>query len=322
MFETYEEIRQWREETMGSVVDDHRQLNAFHDQLMYQTLRIAKETVESEQGPPPAPFAFFLMGSAGRSEQSVWSDQDHGIIFEGASQCQEYFLNLGAEVSHGLAIAGYEKCEGNVMASNPLWCRSIESYKKQIHDWLNEDSWQSLRNFSIFFDSRVLDGNDEFLLKVKRESFSILEGRPHLYSRLVENFEFIKKGVGVFGQLLSEQRQGMKGEIHLKETAYFPYVNALRILSLKKGVSAAPTLDRFEILSYSYPFIEAYENDFRDLLKFRLRYKKEAESYEKIHLLPLDRLSKQDKQQLKHLIKRGQQLFAKSKSILKEESSL
>ncbi|MGP4074959.1 DUF294 nucleotidyltransferase-like domain-containing protein [Halobacillus sp. K22] len=322
MFETYDEISQWREETMGSVADDYRQLNAFHDQLMYQTLRIAQETIESEQGPPPAPFAFFLMGSAGRSEQSVWSDQDHGIIFDGASHCQDYFLKLGAEISHGLAIAGYEKCEGNVMASNPLWCRSIESYKKQIQDWLNEESWQSLRNFSILFDSRVLDGNEEFLLRMKRKSFAVLEDQPHLYSRLVDNFEFIKKGVGVFGQLLTEQRQGMKGEIHLKETAYFPYVNALRILALKKGVSAAPTLDRFEILSYSYPFIEAYENDFRKLLNFRLRYKKAAVSYEKVHLLPLDQMSKQDKQELKHLIKRGQQLFAKSKSVLKEESSL
>lgn len=322
MFETYREVQQWREETLDSVAEDHHQLNAFHDQLMFQTLQIAQRTIESEQGPPPAPFAFFLMGSAGRFEQSVWSDQDHGIIYQGAPHCQEYFLNLGAEISYGLELVGYEKCEGNVMASNPLWCRSVGAYKDQVSEWLNEDSWQALRNFSILFDSRVLQGSDDFLLEVKRHAFLILEEHPRLYSRLIDNFEFIKKGVGVFGQLLPERRQGMNGEIHLKETVYFPYVNALRILALRKGVSLAPTLDRFEVLVYSFPFIETYEKDFRQLLSFRLKYKREALSYDKVHLLSLDRLSKSDKQELKYLIRRGQQLFFKAKSVLKEEGSL
>ncbi|KHE73059.1 DUF294 nucleotidyltransferase-like domain-containing protein, partial [Halobacillus sp. BBL2006] len=312
----------WREKTLDSVADDHLQLNAFHDQLMYQTISIAQDKIESEQGKSPAPFAFFLMGSAGRFEQSVWSDQDHGIVFDGPDHYQDYFLNLGAEISHGLEVVGYEKCEGNVMASNPLWCQSIESFNKQMEEWLDEESWQSLRNFSIFIDSRVLDGNEDYLLQVKKTCFNILENNPHLYSRLIDNFEFIKKGVGVFGQLLPEQRQGVNGEIHLKQTAYFPYVNALRILALKKGVSAAPTLERFEILNYNYPFIEAYEKDFRELLEFRLRFRKEATSYDKVHLLPIARLSRQDKQELKHLIKRGQKLFSKSKSMLHEEDAL
>ncbi|ARI78983.1 DUF294 nucleotidyltransferase-like domain-containing protein [Halobacillus mangrovi] len=322
MFNTYEEIKQWREETLDSVADDHHQLNAFHDQVMYQTVRIAMDHIESEQGKPPAPFAFFLMGSAGRCEQSVWSDQDHGIIFNGSTDFQEYFLNLGTEISYGMGVVGYEKCEGNVMASNALWCQSMGSFEKLIEEWLLEESWQSLRNFSIFIDSRVLVGDENLLMQLKNASFSMLEDHPHLYSRLIDNFEFIKKGVGVFGQLLPEHGQGLDGEIHLKQTAYFPYVNALRVLALKKGVCAAPTLDRFEILTYNYPFLEAYEKNFRELLDFRLKFRKSATSYEKVHLLPLKVLSKQDKQKLKFLIRRGQKLFSKCKSMLHEEDAL
>ncbi|MFG6150164.1 DUF294 nucleotidyltransferase-like domain-containing protein [Halobacillus sp. B23F22_1] len=320
MFQTYEQIKRWRHETMPSVADDHFQLNAFHDQLMYQTVGIAKAKVESEQGTLPAPFAFFLMGSAGRFEQSVWSDQDHGIVFEGDDQ--NYFLKLGEEISHGLAIVGYELCEGKVMASNSLWCQSMNSFKNQIADWLEEANWQSLRNFSILCDSRVLDGNEELLLQLKREAFTLLENEPHLYARLMENFEFIKKGVGVFGQLLPEQRQGMKGEIHLKETAYFPYVNAIRILALRNGLSTAPTLERLVSLADTHPFVNEYDQDFRKLLDYRLRLRKEAANYDKVHLLPIAQLSRQDKQELKYLIKRGNQLFSKAKSILKEEGAL
>ncbi|MCP3028573.1 DUF294 nucleotidyltransferase-like domain-containing protein [Halobacillus sp. A5] len=320
MFQTYEDIKQWRLETIPSIADDHFQLNAFHDQVMYQTVGIAKTKLESEQGIPPAPFAFFLMGSAGRFEQSVWSDQDHGLIFESGDQ--DYFLKLGDEISHGLAVAGYELCEGRVMASNPLWCQSAEAYKEQVGAWLEEASWQSMRNFSILFDSRVLYGDEELLLQLKQDAFTMLEREPQLYARLMENFEFIKKGVGVFGQLLTEQRQGMKGEIHLKETAYFPYVNAIRILALRKGVSDASTLDRFISLGDTFPFIKEYEQDFRQLLDFRLQFRKEAANYEKVHLLPIERLSREDKQKLKYLIRRGNQLFAKAKSILKEEGAL
>ncbi|MCP3029864.1 DUF294 nucleotidyltransferase-like domain-containing protein [Halobacillus sp. A1] len=322
MFSTYEELKQWRENTIRSVADDHLQLNAFHDQLMYQAATIAMDKIESEQGNPPAPFAFFVMGSAGRFEQSVWSDQDHGIVFDGDENVQHYFLELGEEISRGLATVGYEWCEGQVMASNPLWCRSVVSFQDQISEWLDEASWQSLRNFSIIIDSRVLYGKEELLERVKHEAYSRLENHPSLYARLVDNFEFIKKGVGVFGQLLPDQRQGMKGDIHLKETAYFPYVNALRILALRSGAMAAPTISRFEALKGKYPFIEEYEKDFRHLLEFRLRLRQGAENYEKVHLLPIDRLTKEEKQELKYLIRRGNQLFAKSKSIVRKELRL
>ncbi|MFC7322544.1 DUF294 nucleotidyltransferase-like domain-containing protein [Halobacillus campisalis] len=322
MFNTYEGLKQWRKDTIRSVADDHFQLNAFHDQLMYQTVTIAMDKIEREQGNPPAPFAFFVMGSAGRFEQSVWSDQDHGIVFDGNENVQHYFLNLGEEVSRGLAVVGYEWCEGQVMASNPMWCRSTVSFQAQNSDWLDEASWQSLRNFSILFDSRVLYGKEELLERVKHEAFSRLEKHPSLYARLVDNFEFIKKGVGVFGQLLPDQRQGMKGDIHLKETAYFPYVNALRILALRSGTTAAPTISRFEALKDTYPFIVEYEKDFRHLLDFRLRFRQGAENYEKVHLLPIDHLSKEEKLELKYLIKRGKQLFAKSKSIVRKELKL
>ncbi|MBA2176652.1 hypothetical protein H0266_17325 [Halobacillus locisalis] len=317
MFTTYNELKQWREETLESVAGDHFQLNAFHDQLIYQTVALAKDKVESEQGSPPAPFAFFLMGSAGRYEQSVWSDQDHGILFEGDNQ--EYFLRLGSEISDGLAVVGYEYCEGDVMASNPLWCQSYHSFEKQTLDWLNEASWQTMRHFSILFDSRVLVGEAEYLLALKQRIFKALQEEPRLMSRFIDNVNYIKKGIGVFGQLLPEQQGEKRGTIQLKQTAYFPYVNALRILALFQGVSSPSTISRFEQLAGTYPSIAEYEKDFRELLDFRLRFRKEASSYEMVHLLPLECLSKHDKQQLKRLIKRGQSLFSAAKSIVKEE---
>ncbi|WP_082235379.1 DUF294 nucleotidyltransferase-like domain-containing protein [Halobacillus massiliensis] len=319
MGKTYEELKMRRQQEIQSAASTPLKLNEFHDELMMETFVIAKEKIEKEQGKPPAPFAFFLMGSAGRFEQQVWSDQDHGIIFEGEDHDQDYFLKLGSEVSRGLAIVGYELCEGKVMASNPLWCQSVSSYKKQIANWLEEASWQSLRNYSILFDSRVLTGEERLLHEIKQEGFSLLGENPHLYERLIDNFEFMKKGIGFFGQLLTEQSNGRRGDIHLKETVYFPYVNALRILAFKKEVNTASTIERFHSLRWSYPFLKAYEKDFQELLEFRLRLTKDVDTYDEVHLVPLDSLSKKERQKMKYLIKRGKELYTKTKTVLKEE---
>jgi CBS domain-containing protein len=319
MFNSYEEIRNWRENMIDSVSGDHLQLNAFHDQLFHHAFGLAKEKVEREQGPPPAPFAFYLMGSAGRFEQSVWSDQDHGIVFDGGQEHQRYFLDLGEEIKEGLAVIGYERCEGNVMASNPLWCQSVEVLTAQISEWLREASWQKLRHFLIFFDSRVLLGEMELLLEVKKQAFSILEEEPWLFSRLIDNVNYVKKGVGVFGQLLPDYSGERKGNFNLKQTVYFPYVNALRILALLHHVSSPSTLSRFEAIKTIYPTVADFEQDFHQLLKHRLQLRNKAESYENVHMLKVDKLSKKDKQQLKTSIRRGQKLYSIAKSIIREE---
>lgn len=320
MFTTYKQLKQWREEILDSVADDHFQLNAFHDQLIYQTVELAMNKIESEQGSPPAPFAFFLMGSAGRFEQSMWSDQDHGILFEGDHQ--EYFLKLGEEISDGLAVVGYVYCEGNVMASNALWCQSVDSFYTQIEGWLKEADWSSLRNFSIFFDSRVLIGERDYLNKIKEKVFTFLSDHPDLYSRFVDNVHLIKKGIGIFGQLLPEQKGENEGDINIKQTAYFPYVNALRTLALLRGVYASSTLSRFSELKERYPSIAPFEKDFHSLLEFRLRYQTKSSTYEGVHLLPVKQLTKDDKQQLKVWIKHGHHLLSTMKSIMRKEGAL
>ncbi|MBN9653552.1 hypothetical protein J0K78_04665 [Halobacillus sp. GSS1] len=318
MFKTYEEIREWREEMIESVSGDHLQLNAFHDQLIHHTFHLAKEKVEREQGPPPAPFAFFLMGSAGRYEQSLWSDQDHGIIFDGDEKHQDYYLLLGKEIREGMAVVGYERCEGNVMASNPLWCQSMELFTVQITEWLKEAEWQALRHFLIFFDSRVLVGERDLLFQVKKASFAVIDEEPALLTRLLDNVNYVKKGVGVFGQLLPDYSGEKKGHFNLKQTVYFPYINALRILSLFHHVTSSSTLSRFEALRSLYPTLSDYENDFRQFLQQRLKLKKDAGDYQHVHVIKVEQLLKEEKQQLKKQVKRAQKLHQMAKTIIKE----
>ncbi len=314
---SYEEINAQRQSLMAAAAD-HQKLNSYHDQLMANTVRLALEKVKGELGDPPAPFAFFLMGSAGRFEQSVWSDQDHGLVFAGDDSSKSYFLRAGVEIADALEAVGYERCDGEVMSCNPLWCKSVEGWHRQVTEWLTEASWQSLRHFSTFFDSRVLIGNTDYLAALKQTAFSILEKQPGLYRRLIDNVDFYRKGIGIFGQLLPERQGEQTGSIHLKQKAFFPYVNALRLLALKNKIYAPSTLSRFNQLPEEDRFLKTYEKDFRALLDFRLKFRRDAKTYKEVHLVPIQDLNRQEKQELKNMMRKGYKLFSKTKSKIEE----
>ena len=273
---SYSQLKQWRAQNIRFVSSDPQRLNQFHDKIMVNTIELAIDKIKDEQGLPPASFSFFVMGSAGRCEQSVWSDQDHGIIFDGSEEFVSYFLRLGEEVTRALSIIGYDFCEGKVMASNSLWCKSMASWEEQILGWLDEESWESLRYFSTFFDSRVLIGDEKFLIRLKEIAFLKLGANPKLYFRLLDNVSRLKKGVGFFGQLLTSDAGGESGTVNLKESVFFPYVNSIRLLALKANITYPSTLVRFRLLSGIYPTVIPYEIDFVNLLNYRLRFQKRA----------------------------------------------
>jgi CBS domain-containing protein len=106
-------------------------------------------------GNPPTEFVFMIMGSEGRKEQTLKTDQDNAIVYrdvnkESESRVQEYFLHLGEKVCSWLDQTGYAFCEGDNMAKNPKWCQPLSFGKSIFHPgFIRED----LKNFSnrVFF---------------------------------------------------------------------------------------------------------------------------------------------------------------------------
>lgn len=322
MRESYQELRTWRETMIPGLLTDSKELNVFHDQLISRTVKLAEERVRNEQGMPPAPFSFYLMGSAGRGEQSIWSDQDHGLIFEGGRSDQDYFLTLGAEIKRGLAAVGYEECEGDVMSSNPVWCQPKEEMKQQVSGWLQRGDWQALRHMQIFFDSRVLVGEKDRLAPVKNEIFTAFQEHPHLYQRVVENVKLIKKGKGVFGQLLPEQKGSRQGSVDLKQTIYFPFVNAARLLAFYKQLHVPSTLSRYDYLEEDFPELHFYKQQFQEFLQFRLHKVEESDGYGGVHYVPVHSLKAEDKKRLKSWMKYGHEAIEHAKAVLSKEGVL
>ena len=122
------------------------------DAILQRLIEIALE----QNGPPPEPFVFMIMGSEGRREQTLKTDQDNAIIFQDVPEdrlpvVQDYFLNLGKTVCTWLDETGYDFCKGGVMAMNPNWCKPLSAWRDKFSNWIHTADGRGSAAFEHLF---------------------------------------------------------------------------------------------------------------------------------------------------------------------------
>ena len=205
-------------------------------------------------GAPPTPFAFIAMGSQGRQEQTLVTDQDNGIIFlppadADPKQAGEYFLQLGKRVCDGLNQAGYPYCRGGVMASNPRWCRSLPDWLSGFDEWVQKSEEQEVIDLSIFFDFRTVYGEAELTSELRQHIHKALRDTPSFLHHLARNALAFKPPIRLPGNIyLSGGATEHAGEINLKD-AMMPMVSFARLYALRHQIDQTHTLKRIEALA-------------------------------------------------------------------------
>jgi PAS domain S-box-containing protein len=204
-----------------------------------------------EMEPPPAPFAFIALGSQGRQELNLLSDQDNGIVYslsdgDDAAQARDYFLKLGARVSAGLRDAGYPFCRGNVMASNPRWCRSLPEWLASFEAWVRQAEPQEIADLSITLDFRAVHGDAELTREMRRRIHALLQGEPAFLQPFAQNALSFKPPLRL-GNLYLGGDGEHAGEIDLKD-ATMPIVSFARLYALRHAIDEAGTLARLNAL--------------------------------------------------------------------------
>ncbi len=207
-----------------------------------------------ELGPPPAAFTFIAMGSQGRQEQTLVTDQDNGIIFaptedSDLARVSDYFLRLGKRVCDGLRLAGYPPCRGAVMASNPRWCRSLPDWIAGFDAWIRTPEPQEIISLSIFFDFRPVYGDADLAHELRRAIHAALADEPAFFHLFAQNAMMFKPPVRLLGNIyLGGGATEHAGEINLKD-AMMPMVSFARLYALRHRISQTHTLERIEALT-------------------------------------------------------------------------
>ncbi|MCC6580194.1 MAG: cache domain-containing protein [Phycisphaeraceae bacterium] len=218
------------------------------DAVVESLLRMALR----EMGPPPAPFVFLIMGSEGRREQTLHTDQDNALLFadvreEELDAAKAYFLALGRQVCDRLHDAGYARCNGQVMAMNPKWCQPLSAWKRHFSGWIRTLEADDLLQAKIFFDFRGGHGESALADELRRHLDAELAGHARFFAQLARNILLYVPPLGVFGHFQLEQTPDGRRALNIK-AAMTPIVDFTRIYALRHGVKATNTLERLEHL--------------------------------------------------------------------------
>jgi CBS domain-containing protein len=220
-------------------------ITAFSDAILDKVIRFAV----AKLGDPPCKFAFMIMGSEGREEQTLKTDQDNAIVYEDIEdevlhkKVQSYFSELANNICTMLDKAGFAFCEGNIMAMNPKWCQPLSVWKKYFHKWIHAADLEDLLNSSIFFDFKGAWGNLELTDELHSYLNKSIEGWAGFLRHLTENALYFKPPIGFFRNFVVESKGEHKDSFDLK-IAMIPITDCSRIYALKNGIKEKNTLSR------------------------------------------------------------------------------
>ncbi len=208
--------------------------------LSARSVSLALDRLKQEgHGDPPAPWCFFLLGSAGRGESLLGADQDNGLIHWGNDTDDAWFAELGAYVRDYLDEAGIARCKGGVMAANPAWRGTNESWRARISAWLRRARPEDLLNVDIFFDLIPVAGDPAMGRALHADAIEVAAQHPTFLALLAESVQSYTPRFGLFGQPLAED-----GRVDLKRNGLLPLVSFARALALRIGSSVRPTPER------------------------------------------------------------------------------
>lgn len=270
---------------LGNLIEDEipafhtlKIITEFNDRLIKQCVKMAEEETRKDYGEPPVPYAFYLMGSAGRAEQFMFTDQDHFLVYhdpekqEDKDRISMYFRKLGNAIVLWLERAGYKRCDGNMMASEQNWRGSITNWESRLHTWGLRATNENILLSNNFLSFRYLHGDeqlhDDFVKmvakKFEKSQIFLFRAAEIELSNPIPNLDHPIRA------LFRLKRTGMD----IKKHALFPFHHALQILAAKHEVYGMTPYDMVKKLEkkevFTAPFADELLFAYETILRIRM----------------------------------------------------
>ena len=191
-----------------------------------------------------------VMGSEGRAEQILRTDQDNALIIsDDCSISEEKLREFTHLFTETLVDFGFPRCEGNIMVSNPYWCRKQSDFKELIYEWVNSPSGDNFMNIAIFYDALCVSGDIEIIKELKNYLFKISSISQSFYTNFARVINSFDVPLGFFdGFVFNSKDEKHKDEIDIKRGGIFIIVQGIRSLSIQNRVLNTNTIKRINSL--------------------------------------------------------------------------
>jgi CBS domain-containing protein len=303
-----------------------QQLNGFVTDIADAVLGKLIQFAIQRLGPPPIPFAFIVMGSACRREETLNADQDNAIVFadvprDSQQEASAYFLRLGERVCGWLDRAGYAYCKGDFMAQNPEWCQPLSRWKEYYGKWIMGVEPEAQVRFGIFFDFRAAHGDRTLTDELRQHLLELLADSRGFFLHLLEIARRFDSHLGFFGNVSVEKKGEHRNSLDIK-SAMEAIVFIVRLYAFLNRIEAVNTVERLDQLLGRKVFgpeehtdiVQAYEA----LMKLKLQNQLIAGNENmglSANFVEPEKLDPQDRLILKESLKAVKRLKRKARSI-------
>lgn len=256
--------------TAQSVSNLHQSCTHYRDLLAERALQIVTdEMAAAGLGAPPVAYALISMGSDGREEQTLITDQDYLIVYDdgGEEAADAWFVEFGNRLVDCLETAGFKRCTGDIMTSNPTWRGSYKQWRKRLFAIVRyevEDFAKNMMDLIVLSDARFVGGDRELgerlielIRDMEKEHFQVLWSMARAATEM-------KLALGFMRKLWTEPSGEHRGELNVKLLAWAPLVMNVRILAISQGLSATNTIQRINCLEQEGSFSAEMANGLRE----------------------------------------------------------
>jgi CBS domain-containing protein len=269
------------------------------------------QVLAAEHGVDMQRVCWLALGSEGRSEQTIATDQDNALILApqtGAPE-REQALRFANAVNQALDACGFPLCKGNIMASNPDCCLTLSQWQQRFAHWIEHGAPEDLLAANIYFDFRHLAGNASFAQQLRAQVTPAAQALPRFHKQLALNALQHAPPLNWMGSLESTQVSGHQ-TLDLKLQGSAMLVDAARVMALALGIGTTNTRERLQLASekLGVPAAER-ENwlgafDFIQTLRLRAQLEPQGPwSAEQPNRLDLDKLNDIDRRILKEALR-------------------
>lgn len=256
-------------------------VTTLNDAIVGRALALAAR----EHAPPSNAWCWLGLGSEGRSEQTLATDQDNAIIFaydgDDLETVRAQYLAFARVANHILDRAGFPLCKGEIMAMNPKWCLSTNEWQATFAEWLRAGNPQALLNAAIFFDFRALHGDHALAESLRKWLSQAVPNQPLFLRLMAQNALQVRPPLGMLRDFVDDDSE-YPNTIDLKKFAARPFVDVARILALRQGLGTSNTAERLRMVAPHIRMAEEEVDAFIDAFHFvqllRLRQNEEARS--------------------------------------------
>jgi CBS domain-containing protein len=286
-------------------------MTRFVSHLNDQITRRLLDLMAQKHGLKPGDGCWLALGSEGRHEQTISTDQDNALIL-GASCNRERALAAATEVNAALAECGFPLCRGNIMAGNPALALTVDEWRSKFESWIERGDPQSLLQANVFFDLRPLWGDATLAETLRADVLARAAANERFLKQLAHNALAVEPPLNWLGNLSATDDVEGRRVIDLKRFGVRPFVDAARVLALAHACTATSTVERLRALAAAGKLQAREVTEWADAFSFVQGLRMRAQERSRIASAPnavaIDDLSPMDARILKECFRQARTL--------------